>query len=327
MKRRYVFRADASKQMGSGHVMRVYSIIEKMLEKNLDVVLVGDIVGLPWLTELVEQTLEGIKFIEEERFAFNPKQDILIIDSYTIDPNHDFLKKENWFKIVALVEIGTPKYLADLYIHCGTNEQIGLEFGILDYKLKSGLNYIPIRKSFQKIRFRLNVINVMKPIKILVVGGGTDPLGFVPKVARELIKVDEQFQAILFSNAQNLPHSLDYRFIQRNIGSDLENDLIDSDLILTLSGTSSWEFLSCGFPLGIALGFDNQRDNFEFQTNNKIAIDIGNFSLINGFDLNFENIRRLMIDKGLRQELSQSALTKVDGSGAVRIVDEILKLN
>jgi len=327
MKRRYVFRADASDQMGSGHVMRVYSIIEKMLEENLDVILVGNIVGLPWLTELLEQMIGRIKLVKEENFVFNPMQDVLIIDSYTINPNHNFLKKENWFKIIALVEIGTPKYLADFYIHCGTNKQIGLEFGISNNKLKSGLNYIPIRKSLKEIRFRLNEVNALDQIKILVVGGGTDPLGFVPKVARELIKLDEQFQAILFSNARNLLHMLDSRFIQRNIGSDLEKNLIDSDLVLTLSGTSSWEFLSCGFPLGIALGFDNQRDNFKFQTHNKIAIGIGNFSLVGGFNFNFENIRRLVIDRGLRQELSQSALTKIDGFGAARIVDEILRLN
>jgi len=327
MKRRYVFRADASNQMGSGHVMRVYSIIERMLDKNLNVILVGNIVGLPWLTELVGQMIGRIKFIEEEHFVFHPLQDILIIDSYAINPSHNFLKKENWFKIVALIDIATPKYLADLYIHCGTNKQIGLEFGISNSKLKSGLNYIPIRKSFHKIRFRLSEINAKKPIKILVVGGGTDSLGFVPKVAKELMEVDEQFQAILFSNAQNLLHLLDYRFIQRNIGSDLEKDLINSDLILTLSGTSSWEFLSCGFPLGIALGFDNQSDNFKFQINSEIAVDIGNFSLVNGFDLNFENIRKLVVDQGLRQKLSQSALTKVDSFGVVRIVDEILKLN
>jgi spore coat polysaccharide biosynthesis predicted glycosyltransferase SpsG len=327
MKRRYVFRADASDQMGSGHVMRVYSIIEKMLEENLDVILVGNIVGLPWLTELLDQMIGKIKLIEKENFVFNPMQDVLIIDSYTIKPNDDFLKKENWFKIVALVEIGTPKYLADLYIHCGTNKQIGLEFGISDNRLKSGLNYIPIRKSLKEIRFRLNEVNALDQIKILVVGGGTDPLGFVPKVARELIKLDEQFQAILFSNARNLLHMLDSRFIQRNIGSDLEKYLIDSDLVLTLSGTSSWEFLSCGFPLGIALGFDNQRDNFKFQTHNKIAIGIGNFSLVGGFNFNFENIRRLVKDRELRQELSQTALTKVDGFGVARILDEILKLN
>lgn len=327
MKRRYVFRADASGQMGTGHIMRVYSIIEKMLEKKLDVVFVGNIVGLPWLTDLLEQIIGETKLIEEEYFIFNPMQDVLIIDSYTINPNHNFLKKENWLRIVALIDINTPKYLADLYIHCGTNKQIGLEFGISNYKLKSGLNYIPIRKAFKKIRFKLGEIDIKNQIKILVVGGGADPLGFVPTVARELIKVDKHFEAILFSNAQNLLDGLDHRFMQRNIGSDLEKDLIDSDLILTLSGTSSWEFLSCGFPLGIALGFENQRDNFEFQIKNKIAIDIGNFSDMGGFDLNFENITRLVIDQELRQELSQTALTKVDGFGQARIVDEILKLN
>jgi spore coat polysaccharide biosynthesis predicted glycosyltransferase SpsG len=307
--------------------MRVYSIIEEMLERDLDVILIGSIVGIPWLHKLIEQMVGEGKFIEEKSFISEPFQDILIIDSYTLNLNNDFLKKEKWLKIVALLETGTPRYLADLYIHCGTNKQIGTEFGISNNKLRTGLSYLPIRKSIRDIRFKFSEINARDIIKILVVGGGTDPLGFVPKLAKELLKIDEPFRAILFSNEPNLLSMLDHRFIQKDIGDNLEEVLIQSGLVLTLAGTSSWEFLSCGFPIGIALGFENQKDNFEFQTNNKIAINIGRFRSANRFIFDLDNIKRLVKDQSLRLELSRSALNQVDNFGGARIVEEILKLN
>jgi len=268
MQRRYVFRADASSEIGAGHVMRLCSIIEEMLEQGNEVLLAGSIEGIPWLEKRIESLGSKLKFVKEKDFTSDPRRDVLIIDSYTLDPESDFLIKRKWLKTVALIEVGTPKYKADLYVHCGTNSKVELEYKILNSKFIGGLKYLPIRKTMQSIQFEPAIKNNDTPLKILVVGGGTDPNNFVGQIAKELNFLKRNFHAVLFTNGNTDLGLLDSRFLIKKIGLELETELRSTDLVLTLSGTSSWDYLSSGFPIGIALGFENQRDNFEFQISN-----------------------------------------------------------
>lgn len=323
---RYVFRADASPEIGAGHVMRLCSIIEEMLERELVVLLVGNIKGILWLAKRVETLGNKLKFIEENDFISNSSSDVLIIDSYTLDVDSDFFTKKKWLKIVALVEVGTPKYRADLYIHCGTNSKIESHYKFLNSKFIGGIEYLPIRKSIQKIENQLRNVGDIHRLRILVVGGGTDPLDFVKKFSFELLKFKQEFHAVLISDQPDICTPLDGRFSQRSIGANLESELVDSDLIFTLSGTSSWDFLSCGFPIGIAMGFENQEDNYEFQISNKLAIGIGKFTSKNMFEFNIENINSLIQSHDLRMELSRMARMKVDSLGVERIVKALVEL-
>lgn len=327
MKKRYVFRADASPEIGAGHVMRLYAIIEEMIAQDKEVLLVGRILGIPWLEQRVENLGSKLKRVEEDIFNPDPRSDVLIIDSYTLDPKNDFLIKDKWLKIAAFIETGTPKYRANLYIHCGTNNRIKSYYASENSKFIGGAKYLPIRKSIQGIKYKSRNIQLVSPIRILIVGGGTDPLDFVSSLSLELQEIEHEFEAILISNKANILKPLDRRFAQIAIGESFEKELVKTDLILTLAGTSSWEFLSSGFPLGIALGFDNQRDNFEFQKENGLAIDIGNFNKEKVFEFNKKNLLEIIESRELREKLSMRANASIDGMGAIRIADKLVKLS
>ena len=327
MQKRFVFRADASPEIGAGHVMRLCSIIEEMLERKNEVIFIGNIEGISWLEKRVESLGSKLKFLKENDFISDPRRDVLVIDSYTLDPNSKFLAIEKWHKIVALVEVGTPKYTADLYIHCGTNSKIEIDYNLNDSKFVGGIKYLPIRNSIQKIPYRIKEINLQKPPRLLIVGGGTDPNNFVGQLANYLGRTTEKFQAVLFTNELTLSRILDERFTVKQIGLDLESELAFTDLIFTLSGTSSWDYIASGFPVGIALGFENQKDNYEFQNMNGLALGIGQIDSDLEFRFDSFRIHKLLTDSKLRKDLSVSATSAVDFLGAFRIVNEILGLN
>lgn len=306
--------------------MRLCSIIEEMLERKNEVLLVGNIEGIPWLEKRIEILGSKLKFVKEKDFTSDPRRDVLVIDSYTLDPNSRFLTNEKWHKIVALVEVGTPKYKADLYIHCGTNNQIESEYKSQGSKFIGGIKYLPIRKSIQRISFKPREINLQNPPNILIVGGGTDPNNFVGQLAKHLGKTTEKFQAVLFANDLTLSRFLDTRFTVKEIGLDLEIELVFINLIFTLSGTSSWDYIASGFPVGIALGFENQQDNYEFQNMNGLALGIAQIDSDLDFRFDSLKIHRLLTDSKLRNELSVSATSAVDFLGACRIVNAILEL-
>ncbi len=326
VQRRYIFRADASPAIGAGHVMRLFSIIEEMLECEMNVLLVGIIEDIPWIEQRLKNFGDKLKFVSENKFISDPSNDVLIIDSYTLDLKSDFVAKKKWLRVVALIEVGTPRYVADLYIHCGTNIEIEHEYQSVFSQFIGGIEYLPIRKSIREIKYEPRDNLDIRPIRILVVGGGTDPLDFVKNLATELSKLDQEFQAVLISDNPQILIGLDDRFSRRSIGTNLESELLKSDLVLTLSGTSSWDFLSCGFPIGIAMGFQNQEDNFEFQIKNKLAIKIGHFTSKNQFEFDSKNLTTVIESHDLRLELSRMARSKVDSLGAKRITEVLFNL-
>ena len=153
MQKRYVFRADASPEVGAGHVMRVSTIAEELLNRGLRVSLVGEISEIEWLEKRVGLMCQGLQFISEETFTPNPLSDVLIIDSYNIAIDSPFLESEKWLQMAALLEIGTPKYKADLFIHCGTNPTIQNDYLIDNSQFIVGVEYLPIRKAIREISY------------------------------------------------------------------------------------------------------------------------------------------------------------------------------
>jgi spore coat polysaccharide biosynthesis predicted glycosyltransferase SpsG len=141
------------------------------------------------------------------------------------------------------------------------------------------------------------------------------------------MKINDPIDVILMSEESNSLELLDSRFTQVKVGPGLESELAKADLIFTLSGTSSWDFLSCGYPLGIALGFENQRDNYNFQISNGIAVDIGYRKVDGEFKFQTENIKGLISNSQLRKGLSKKAVKIVDKYGVSRIKDEIVKIS
>ena len=137
--------------------------------------------------------------------------------------------------------------------------------------------------------------------------------------------MSEQFSAIFFVGpSTTLPP--DTRFTSVTIGAKIEDFMEDADLVFTTAGTSSWELLSCGFPIGLACAVDNQVANYRYQTEALLAIGIGHPNDKGEWELNRNAIHKLVTHSEIRAELSKKASHVVDGQGCARIVDEILLL-
>lgn len=321
---RFVIRANGSAEIGVGHVMRSCAIAEELIDGGQEVVFVGEIWSIPWVQARVSEL--GFSNIYEHlnEFQPNPKTDMLILDSYEIDPLDLFLRQELWRGIVAIVDGATPQVFADLYIHPGTDTSWNPPSLARHIKFLSGINYIPIRRAIQTFKLELEPSSKAE-LKILVIGGGSDFLDFCGAIGNKLHKLPEQFSATFFAGPKtSLPP--DVRFTIVTIGAKIENFLNDVDLIFTTAGTSSWEFLSCGFPIGLACAVDNQVANYQYQTKEHLAIGIGKTNNDGNWDLDINAIQKLVENSEFRSELSARATQIIDGKGSARIADAIMLL-
>jgi spore coat polysaccharide biosynthesis predicted glycosyltransferase SpsG len=311
---RIVLRADASSLIGTGHLMRSLAILEEFKDRAFELVFVGKVQDLIWLTTKINEF--GFTEIHESEDDFKsiPESDILILDSYTIPVDNTFVTNNDWKKIVVLCDELTPNYQADLYIHPGLEANW---FKSPNQKILSGPNYIPLRKTISKNR------KINPTLKIVIVGGGTDPANFVENVAEVLSRSSAEFNAFCFT--PNEPKvRLDARFTRLSVGSDLDFYASNADLAFTTASTTSLEFIAREIACGVACAVDNQRQYYNVLVENKVAVPIGTLQGSN-WKLDENSIKRLLESGEIRKGLLDRCSNFIDLNGATRIVDEILK--
>lgn len=317
---RYVLRADASKSMGAGHVMRSSAIAEELISRGNNVIFVGRISNLPWVEEQIASLGFSQVYSDTYDFKSNPKSDVLILDSYDIEETDPFVAQQNWCHIVAIVDEITPQYACDLRIHPGLDSKWT---GNSDTRILSGPKYIPIRSSL--IGGKKSVVGESNKLKIAVIAGGSDPYGLVNEIAKILVNFSEEFTVYLFSNSI-ADSNLDSRFCYIEIGNRFQELTNHADLILTTASTSSLEFLARELCVGVACVVDNQKQNYETLGELGVAAQFGIRHVNNYWELDKEKIHSLITSSELRGDLLAKSRGLIDFGGARRIVDAITTL-
>jgi spore coat polysaccharide biosynthesis predicted glycosyltransferase SpsG len=314
---RFVFRADASMTIGSGHVMRSSAIAEEAIARGIPSLFVGKISELDWVSERIR----GLGFLQilENTSEFMPdkNEDILIIDSYEILANDEFVQLQNWSKVVSIFDELTPGYSCDLRIHPGLTKTWPEPF--LGRTL-SGPKFVPLRKSIKNSTKH----TPEGTLEVLIVGGGSDIYGFVTAVVKVLTKLTQDFHVTIFSNS-HLGMDLDERFSVSEVGLNLDIVANTVDLVFTTASTTSLEFLARGSVVAIGCAVDNQELYYKELSGGSYAAPIGEF-LNNEWHLDAKLIHELISSKTLRTTLKDNSSNLIDLNGAKRIVDEILKL-
>lgn len=314
---RFVFRADASTSIGSGHVMRSSAIAEEAIARGIPSFFVGKISDLTWVSERIR----GLGFIQvlenSSEFIPDENEDILIIDSYEIPTDDVFVQLRNWSKVVSIFDELTPDYSCDLRIHPGLTKAWPKRFSGTTL---SGPEFVPLRKSIKN-----STEHTPKgTLEVLVVGGGSDAYGFVPAVVNLLTQLTQDFHATIFTNSF-LSMDLGERFTVSEVGLNLDLIANTADLVFTTASTTSLEFLARGSTVAIGCAVDNQELYYKELSGGDYAAPIGEF-LNNEWHLDAELIQELLSSETFRVTLKANSANLIDLNGAKRIVDEILKL-
>lgn len=314
---RYVFRADASSQVGVGHVLRSIGIIEELISQNHDVYFIGQIKDAPWVLEKIE-SLGFTKILSKESdFEPNSSFDILILDSYTHQIDSNFVKTDKWRSVVLIFDEHTPKYKANLGVHPGIRNEWELD-NLL--KIVSGPRYIPLTKNISKIPKNFDADKLV----ITVVGGGTDYKNFVPEMAKILTDLPGMFTVNLFTNK---PHEIigDHRFKVFELGEALDVVGNKTHLAFSTASTSSLEFIARGCAVGICCAAQNQESYYSELYRLGLAEQIGSF--VDGkWEIDKKIIETLVTSKEYRAICIKNTSNYIDFDGAKRIVQEIMSL-
>jgi len=316
---RLVFRADASSEMGTGHVMRCSAIAEEALSRGISCILVGKLGGILWLQKhLLEIGLE-VEIIEQFDQSRSAGEDVLIIDSYSLLDTVKFIESHEWSGVVSIIDETSPIIESNLFIHPGLDD---CWFVGDREKFLFGGKYIPLRPTIKKVQ-RVGIDAVRT---IVVFGGGTDVFHFAQSIAEKLVAIPVFNRAIFFTEDALGLELLDSRFQILPFGNSLDQVIESADLVLTTASTSSLEVLAREVHLGVACAVDNQKAYYDALEKTYAAGMLGKRSDSGNWNLDDGILRKLILDHDFRQQLRVNAHGLIDLNGAKRIVEAILNL-
>ena len=297
--------------------MRSSAIAEELIARGETVVFVGRISDLTWVEERIAQLGFSNIYSNPQDFTPNSNFDVLVLDSYEIAVDDEFINLQNWVHVVTIVDELTPSYSCTLRIHPGLDSNWVGESNI---SILAGPKYIPFRSSLSK-----NIsapLENSKILKIVVVAGGSDPNNLVLEISKSLAIFSELFEVYLFTDFSSA-FTPDSRFHFCKIGPELDEVSRDANLVLTTSSTSSLEFIARGFCVGVACAVENQKQYYDALARLGIAAQIGLHSSSLGWSLETNMIHKLITEPNFRADLAKKAHGLIDFKGAARIVDAI----
>lgn len=339
-------RADANKEIGSGHVMRCLSVAAALKKQGQRVCfLVADEGAVPLLRDRgqdyqilhtayndMEQELEQLT-----RLLGEYKRNLLLVDSY-FTTEHYFREVSKVAKVVYMDDVPRFAYPVDgiinynIYGDCLPYEEMAGKAALTGaaeakrQRLYLGVAYAPLREQFQGIAY--TVRPVVKDV--LITTGGSDKYNLAGQILKEILSRQETagFTYHVVSGAFN-PHYDTLRKLSeahKNIRlyqnvKDMAALMQQADIAITAGGSTMYELCAVGVPILCFSFVDNQELIVETFARKGLVSYGGNY--LKEQETFAGNVAaaltELAASEELRQQYSRKERLLVDGCGAERI--------
>lgn len=334
-----VFWCDLGGAHGSGHAMRCIALAEEVEKRGDRPLFMVDAASVPFVQSQLEQRgfeyktpfadhTETIGFINSQ----SPKA--VFIDSYLL-PEYVYSKLYATHLTVAIVD-GDPSFRkAHLYV----DQNIGAERDRWTYPLGcensvhlSGIQYALIRDSVLESRPRRLEHQGSHPVpSVLAVLGGTDPYRVAPTITKALKRTAQPFNlTVIAANHQieqeilSLPTREDQLVTVIAPTQELPQLVRRANLVISASGTSSWELLCLGAPTVFTCVAANQEAGYSRLIEAGLGIGIGSSStILERADQVSQVLGSALLDTQMRIELAEVAWQSVDGLGRQRVLNKL----
>ncbi|MCD6049517.1 MAG: UDP-2,4-diacetamido-2,4, 6-trideoxy-beta-L-altropyranose hydrolase [Verrucomicrobia bacterium] len=331
-----IIRADASSQMGTGHVMRCLALAEPWLAAGTEVILAAQLMP----EALGERVLKaGIKphSIGAEAGGIEDAQQVaalvsrhrdawLVVDGYQFGEGYFSVLKQSGAKVLQIDDFGGLKHYETDFV---LNQNLGVTAEWYPQKnektrLLLGTRYVQLRREFLEQDKDVGT-GWEPPNQILVTLGGSDPDNVTAKVISALQEVPSINAAVVIGGSN--PHwdsllssvqlSASNIHLIRN-AKNMPELMAQTSLAIAAGGTTAWEFAYMGVPMMTIVLADNQRSNGEQLAAAGVAVNLGwHEDLIP--EVLAKQVKELVMDWQKLDEMSAKARKLVDGRGSMRV--------
>jgi UDP-2,4-diacetamido-2,4,6-trideoxy-beta-L-altropyranose hydrolase len=333
-----LIRADASSSIGSGHVMRCLALAKAWQGTGGPVCYLAA-ENIPTLEERLarenvqQQKLEAEPGTGEDaqstvRCANRLGADWVVVDGYQFGPKYIGRLKAAGLKVLALDDDGRfDFYGADVVLNQNigaTNEKYERREAFT--RLLLGAKYVLLRPEFLSQPHEPDISGAAR--KLLVTMGGADSEGVTSNVLRALLRLKNDFEAVVVVGGGN-PHrellqaqaaKLPGKFRIERDPADMARLMRWANLAISAAGGTCWELAFLGVPMALIVLSNDQTENAAALSERGAALNMGWHGNL-AEDHISSSLRNLMDDAPMRRAMSQRAQQLIDGRGAARVVE------
>lgn len=336
-------RADATRDIGGGHVMRSLVIARELYQRNHDV----SFFAVRNSFSLVPIALSGVNGIEIDAGQFDDPSiipegfDLILIDSYRLGIEYEIALQKRCSQLAVLDDIPARKHCANILIDPTFGreaEEYRSSSLVPDHcKLLTGVEYAPLRADFSDLRSKKTDLSkrvTHNPPEIIVSLGLTDPENDTLKVVRDLLRLQMPFNTnIVLGKESNQKQEIERLISQQaEIGpgkfscleavEDMASLMAACDIAIGAGGSTCWERCCLGLPSIILVQADNQRDITAKLSNLGAIICLGDSKNLEPGAV-ASVLQELLEDPDKMAALGSTAAAICDGKGALRIADAL----
>ena len=298
-----LIRADASKEIGHGHVMRCLALAQEWQKRGGTANIASSELSTSLVDRLSKEHIDIYELVGGEddlktaALATFLGADWLVIDGYQFDAGYQsVVVKRTYHGTKTLTINDGHSTLAQVDIALNQNswakpvEDRGLW---APYKWLLGSKYALLRQEFLHM---LICTGSREAVNVFIGTGGTD-------------------NANMHERISNVVTSTGLK--------PCENIQI-ADIAISAGGSTCWELAYLGIPSILFTTANNQRKTVEDLSNRGVAISLGSVEHLANWQI--ENaLISLAADKDRRMQMSKLGKELIDGHGAERVVTEMLK--
>ena len=335
-------RADASDQIGTGHMMRCLALAQAWQDAGGQVVFAMamkdpviearlraedmGVVYLPARPGSADDTTQTTALAQQESAAW------VVVDGYHFGAECQQMIKDSGLNLLFIDDNGHAEhYYADLVLNQNISASAGLYANREPYtRLLLGTRYVLLRREFLRWQGWKREIPVVAR-KVLVTLGGADPDNVTLKVVRALDQVAvDGLEAVVVVGGSN-PHYEQLQSAIRNspFAIRLERNVTNmpelmawADVAVTAGGSTCWELACMGLPNLVLVLADNQRSIAERLDAAGVAVNLGWYENLSPVKV-AQALAQLMVAAGRRADMARYGRELVDCGGSDRVLTQL----
>lgn len=338
-------RADASPEIGGGHVMRCLALFEELRRQGAEVFLLGDVASPAWLrSQLAEHELQVLPGPDDPdelvSVARDMRLDSVVLDSHTLAPECSRALRAAGIVVAAVVDGTARTQEADLYVDQSPGGHVIATNFPEGARRLGGYRHALIRSAVLAARNQLGspVANPAEPAHVLCFFGATDPYGGVPVAVRALLATEAPLRLTAVAATPELVRAVEAlptRPTQRVRVIEPVGQLPElartADLVVTAAGSSVLDLLCIGCAVAVVTVTGSQQPAYEAVLDAGLVIGLGSLEGLRAsgttLDEGVADLRRLLTHAAERAELGRRGASKVDGQGCSRVVQALVDLS
>jgi UDP-2,4-diacetamido-2,4,6-trideoxy-beta-L-altropyranose hydrolase len=337
-----VIRADASAQIGTGHIMRCLSLAQEWQDRGgkaifvlankspaLEARLLSEkmiVLYLSFEAGSDEDAHQTVDFIRQFAAQW------VVVDGYHFGAAYQTVIKDFGTRLLFIDDYGhTDHYFADLVLNQNISANQDLYINREPYtKLLLGTEYALLRREFWQWRDWQREVNPIAS-KILITLGGSDPDNVTLKVIQALDRLNRNNLEVIVVIGGSNPH---YQVLQKEIAdsslaislqrnvSNMPELMAWADLAIAAGGSTNWELAFMGLPSIVIAIADNQIAIAAELARQGVIINLGWHQDVTIGQISFA-VKELIGDRCKRETMSKKGQELVDGNGSRRVVSEM----